>query len=71
MVILSKKEYNEIVTERQELKKRIETLELSKDMMAKKINEYEKRIGLLELTPRERTSQSKVINEWINGAEEK
>lgn len=71
MVILSKKEYTELVTERNALKKRLDSVELAKDLMVAKIKEFETRINLLEITPKERVSQSDVIDQWMNGAEGK
>lgn len=71
MVILSKREYNAIITEREALKERINSIELSNDMIRAKMKEYEARLGILENTREQAVSQSKVIDEWINGSEGK
>lgn len=60
MVILSKKEHEALIG-------RIETLSLNNDMLAEKIKEIERRIALLEMTPKRERNAQAVFDEWING----
>lgn len=60
MVILSKKEHEALIG-------RIETLSLNNDMLTEKIKEIERRIALLEMTPKRERNAQAVFDEWING----